>query len=506
MLDVRQETTRPLILAARLGLALAIILGLAACKTVSDRAAELVARGLARPVAERAATRSDLREAIALDPTNDAALRALASFEVVEGRIDVAKQMFGRLSAKAPTDADLNLSLADIALYEQDIPSAVHYLDAAAAVASDDPRLSAGRVALAYYQATAAGNAEMRTVRAADAEAMLNDIPALMPALRVSVQQRLGGADPASALPFIDAARAVRPGFFELEMMRLGALTKAGDNDGAVAQMKAMYATFPEDEDIRAWLKEWYESEAPARDAVDFLIDLAARQGDPEDAHAQIVVYVENAMPPEAAVLELDRIAGKVPAGMIADQYRAEAAGLRFNLGDTAAAITTLREVTKQGASLSDRADLRAQLARMLADIGEVAEAEAIVDQVLLSSPYSVPALKMRARWQIERGKEDAAVSTLRTALSDAPADPALLALLAEAYEKTGETDLAGRALSDAMAASNGGVPQTIAVVQFLERTGRHDTAVATLRTARQTHPDDPDLAKLSGLLDAASP
>lgn len=144
---------------------------------------------------------------------------------------------------------------------------------------------------------------------------------------------------------------------------------------------------------------------------------------------------------------------------------------------------------------LSGRVDLRTDLAGMLAATGGPTEAMAIVDQVQATNPYSLPALKMRARWQIDMNDANAAVSTLCAALSNNSADPALLGLIAEAYEKTGDTELAGRAPCDAMAATKGGVAETVAVVRILERTGKHTTAIAMLRTARRTYPDDPAIA-----------
>lgn len=490
----------------RLALLLVLAGVLSACRDDAEKAAELVMRGIARPVSERAEAQKDLREAIAIDPENADALRALATLEIAEGKFGAAKQMLARLLAGKPADPDLNLALADIALYEQDIPAASTYLGAAAPSAPDDPRLRATRTALDYYAAVAAGNAQVRAARAGDAAAMLGADPVLMPALRVVVQDQLARGDPRPALPLIDAARARRPGDFEIEMMRLGALTKSGDDAAAIEQMKAMYKTFPGDADLRSWLTDWYVTEAPTREAIDFLAELARGQAEDDAAQQTLFAYVEKALQPEGAVAELDRLAGLVPPGAVADLYRAEAARLRYGLGDTRSAIATLREVTKAGAPLSGRVDLRTELAGMLAATGGQTEAMAIVDKVLATSPYSLPALKMRARWQIDMNDANAAVSTLRAALSNNSADPALLGLIAEAYEKTGDTELAGRALSDAMAATKGGVAETVAVVRFLERTGKRATAIATLRTARRTYPDDPAIAALAGELGVPSP
>lgn len=88
----------------RLALLLALAGGLSACRDDAEKAAELVMRRVARPVSERAEAQKDLREAIAVDPENADALRALATLEIAEGKFGAAKQMLGRLlAANRPT-------------------------------------------------------------------------------------------------------------------------------------------------------------------------------------------------------------------------------------------------------------------------------------------------------------------------------------------------------------------------------------------------------------------
>ena len=99
-----------------------------------------------------------------------------------------------------------------------------------------------------------------------------------------------------------------------------------------------------------------------------------------------------------------------------------------------------------------------------------VAAAEPLITEVLKEDARNTNALRLRAAIHLERNQIDDAIADLRSALNDQPRSPELLQTLGAAYERNGSIDLAGKALFDAMKASNYSPPVGLAYVAFLQR------------------------------------
>ena len=99
-----------------------------------------------------------------------------------------------------------------------------------------------------------------------------------------------------------------------------------------------------------------------------------------------------------------------------------------------------------------------------------VAAAEPLITDILKEDARNTNALRLRAAIHLERNQIDDAIADLRSALNDQPRSPELLQTLGAVYERNGSIDLAGKALFDAMKASNYSPPVGLAYVAFLQR------------------------------------
>ena len=127
-----------------------------------------------------------------------------------------------------------------------------------------------------------------------------------------------------------------------------------------------------------------------------------------------------------------------------------------------------------EGVEPSDRTrDVRTQLARMLIQTGDVETAKTEVDAVLAQNPGHPDALKLKAGWQITADQTDAALLALRNVLDQKPEDAEAMGLMADAYLRVGETDLARDYLAPAADASGNAPAQTLRLAQMLANEGR---------------------------------
>ena len=473
----------------------AILAGTASCKSSADKAADLIKQGAAFELAHKDdAARNAYLQALDLDQESIDARRALAALNFRVENFDAARAQYSAIRDRLPNDIDANLALAEIALIVQNTDLAATYADIAFTTAPDMPRTRGIRIALDFYAALAAGDDKAVQTALSNARNLLVSAPEVFTARRIVIQSLMGGPKPDDALPEIDIALKVHPESLELNMMKLNVLGRQKGGTAAIEQMKLMYKQFPTNRDVEGWLHEWYLSDGTPDETVAFLRDLAARYDDDRDQHRQIADYVATHFVKDAALAELEKLTSSYKPRHIADIYRAREAQVLFDTGQKDEAITLMRDIMAKGGPLSQSPDYRTILATMIDHVGRREEARSIIDDVLLQAPTVVAAQKLRAQWLIQEEDFSGAISTLRIALTAAPKDPELMTMIADAYEKAGTPDLAGRSLADAVELTQAGVSESLLYAQFLMRTGDLRMATLTLSNALQAHPDNADL------------
>lgn len=110
-----------------------------------------------------------------------------------------------------------------------------------------------------------------------------------------------------------------------------------------------------------------------------------------------------------------------------------------------------LREVVALGKDTPTGLAARGQLAADRLANGKVAEAKALVAEVLATSPRDNTALVLRSRMLLADGQARDAIIDLRSAAKDQPGSPEIVGLLAQAHRQTAEPQLAREVLVDAV-------------------------------------------------------
>ena len=283
--------------------------------------------------------------------------------------------------------------------------------------------------------------------------------------------------------------------------MKLRLMAQAEDMEGVGALLQTMFDRFPDNQEVRGALIGWYLSQGDTDGAETVLRRLAGEPTASPDGHLAVVQLLQAARGVDAARAELEQLITANTGTPNADLYRALLAGLDFEAGNRDAALAEMEAVIA-GAEPSDQTRrIKVMLARMLEASDNRVGARARIEEVLAEDSSMVEALKMRAAWLVSEDRPGDAIIDLRTALDQAPRDPQILTLMAQAHERDGAMDLAGERLALAVEVSGRAVDTSLRYAAFLQQQDRAEAALAVLTDARNANPASvPVLARLADL------
>ena len=493
----------------RFALLLGLCTVLAACQSSQERA-EAYYRDALELMEQGDPQRAlvTLRNVFDLDGTHREARTLYAGTLRDLGRDRDAYGQYLRLSEQYPDDLTARVALGEIALSQQNWSEARRHGAAARALAPDDIAVRIIGVNIDYADALEAeegtGDPADRRAVVDRAAALSREVPENLPLRRILVDDALRDEDPEAALALIEAALQVAPGNRDLQDTRVSLLVDLGRTDALEAALTEMIARFPEDASIVANLVRYYVSREELDAAEAFLRGRVAAAAGGEAAsealaaaHIDLVQFLLRLRGPDAALTELDRVVAEAETEADRGVLRSLAARIRFDRGETGAAIAQMETLVSEGGDGIAANDDRIVLARMLEQTGDRNRARALVGEVLDLDRTQVAALKLEAGWQISDDLADSAISLLRTALDEAPQDVEALTLMAQAHLRNGNRDLARDVFSLAVEASNTAPEETRRYVALLQEDGRYQLAEQVLTDALRLAPDN-----LSLLLD----
>jgi tetratricopeptide (TPR) repeat protein len=487
-------------------LLLSAALLLAGCESAEERAERHFQSGMALLAAgdpDRALV--EFRNVFKYNGFHKAARQAYADILYDRGEFGEAYGQYLRLIEQYPDTGPVRARLAMMAIQRGDWDEAERHGRAALDLVPDDPDAREVALALDYRKAVRAGDADARAAVAARAEALVAERPEAAIARRLLVDFRVAGEDRAAALAEVEAALEREPQSFELNVMKLRLLAEAEDTAGTGAQLRHMFALFPDNAEVRGALLRWYIAAGDTAGAEAFLREIAGPvTGDPA-GHAAVVQFLQQVQGMAAARAELDRLIAATQGHPNGELFRALAAALDFEAGKRTEAIAAMEEILKTAAASDQTRRIKVMLARMLQATGNPVGARARVEEVLAEDPSNVEALKLRAAWAIDADRPADAILDLRAALNQAPRDPQILTLMAQAHERNGARELAGETLALAVEVSGRAPAESLRYAAFLNREGRSTAAVAVLEDALRANPANLDLMRALGDLHLAA-
>ena len=396
----------------------------------------------------------EFRNVFQLDGKHLNARLTYARIQRERGEFAEAYSQYLLVVEQYPDNLEGRLALAEMAIDRNDWQEAQRHGQAAFKLAPEDPMAEVIAALLDYQTAAVNKDSAGKIAPAAKVQALLdahadNKALALL-AYRVLIDQAYTGPDPVAAMAVLDKAIALNPNNFEWQMLKLRLLINAGDQAAVGAQLNTLYSLFPQDKRVRDLLIGWYMQQKDLDGAEAFLrrlADDAAASSTPTaardavKARLNVVQFLRQARDLAAAQAELAALVAADPANIV---YQATAAAMQFEAGQKDEAVAALTALVKAAPDDEDSRNAKVALARMLQATGNNTGAQALIEEVLVSDPSHVAALKMKAAWLIQADKPGDAIIALRTALDQDPKDADILTLMAEAHERDGARDLAG--------------------------------------------------------------
>lgn len=480
-------------------LALGLGLSLAGCKTSAEKAEEYYQSGLQlleQGDVDRAIVQ--FRNVFDIEGTHYEARKTLA--ETLRGKGDTAGaySQYLRLAEQYPDDLATRIALARMAFDAQQVDEFVRHTTRAAEIAPQDGDVQVLDLARRFREASLDQDDEAREAlgkEAARLAAARPDDPMLMGML-------LDLAATARDLDETDRLTArlleVQPDNRQRHAQRLAVLIERGDAPAIESHLRATIAKFPGDGQAKVDLVRFFMSQNQPDKAEAFLRELAdaAPKGNPAP-RVDLIGFLEMQYGTDAARAELDRILAEGADPLL---FRTLRAGFDFRDGKHDQAIAEIRSVLDGVTEPDDTSrNVRIQLARMLVETGDEAGARQQVSEVLAQNAGHPGALKLQAAWNIRDDKVDDAVLALRSVLDQEPQDAEAMSLMADAYDRAGEPDLARDYLSQAAAASGNAPVETLRLAGRLMSEERWRPAEDALLPALRQAPDNLDLLATLG-------
>ena len=481
-----------------LSLLLTTTLGLSACKTSEEKAEDYYQSGLALlQQGDEDRAMIEFRNVFKYNGLHKEARKAYADTLLKEGKLQEAYSQYLRLIEQYPDTLDVRLTLAEMAIDGNDWEEGERHGRAAIALAPEDLRVQAIKLALDFRTAILAGDTTAQAGLADQAQALLTKLPESRITRRIVVGNLATGPQPLQAIPVIDDGLTINPKSLELNMLKFRILARARDA-GTGAQLRHMFELFPDNADVTRNLIGWYMLQKDYDGAEAFLRQLAGPADSAPDAHVALVQFLQSARSPAIARAELDSLIAANQGTANGELYGGMRAAIVFAGGQHSDAIATLDAIVKGAAASDQTRKLKLILAQMQEATGNLVGARALVEEIIAEDPGNPAALKMRAGWFVADDKPGAAIVDLRTALDQSPQDTEILTLMASAFERDGSLDLAGDQLAKAVAMSDAAPTESLRYAQFLMRLGKVQVVNAVLSDARRANPLNPDILRAS--------
>lgn len=444
---------------------------LTACDSSEERAEKHYQSGLSYLEAgdvDRALV--EFRNVFKLNGAHKDARRTYAEVERERGNAQEAFAQYLRLSEQYPDDLDAAQALAEIAADAGDWATANRFAATALALAPDNDRLKAIRIAAAYGTAINGNDVSGLLKAAAEARKLRATLPENMLLRRIVIDDHIRAQDYNDALTELDAALTLAPDDRALRAQRLTILAALGDETGVEASLIDMVNRFPDAPEMGTTLVRWYVARKEFDKAESFLRKRVATEAPEQSKVFDLVRFLAEQRGSDAAVAELERV---ISAGQNAPAYRSAHAAFIFDLGRREDAIADMRDMLKTAPVSEETRRSKIGLAQMLNITGDTEEANALVEEVLREDPGDTEALKLKASQLILGDSVGDAIAILRRAIDQSPRDAQILTLMAQAYERDGNRELVRESLSRATVAANRAPDESLRYAQFLANEGK---------------------------------
>lgn len=265
-------------------------------------------------------------------------------------------------------------------------------------------------------------------------------------------------------------------------------LTKANDLGGAEGVIRRMIELEPELLDHRLRLARFYVNQSAYDQAEAVLRDAVAHDPNSEQRRLVLAEYFVSRHDLSSAERVLVDAAAQLP---YASRLQFGLAALYRQMGQEAKARERYTSLVHEYNEKPVGLEAKVKLAEMDFHGGKQIEAERQVQDVLKENPRSIEGLVLAGRIALTRRNGKDAVQAFRTVLHDQPELATVHYLLGQAYQVTGDINLAKDSFERAVILYPEQVDAKRSLALLESRSGRHQQARARLEDLLKQRPHD---------------
>ena len=434
-----------------------------------------------------------LRNVLKIDPQDAEAYYLFAQVEEKEKNWRNAVQLYQETIRLAPDHAG---ALIILAKYYLEAHLTEKVIEAAEQVLKNDPRHPQAR---ALKLAAQAVTVDAIPAVVPKAESLAKEFPAepdvaILLATLYGQQQRDREAE-------TTLRRAIEAHPTNLDLLNNLSLilTQAKDTQGVETAIRRMIQVEPKSMDHRLRLARFYVQQAAYSKAEAVLRDAVAL--DPNSEQRRLILadlFVSRNDFPSAEQVLLDATV-QIPHS---SQIQFGLASLYRKNGQDGKARERYDLLVEEYKGKPIGLDAKVKLAEMDLLAGKQAEAERQVQEVLKQNPRSSDGLILSGRMALARRNGKDAVQAFRIVLHDQPDMAMVHYLLGQAYQLTGEINLAKESFEQAVALYPDQVEAKRSLAVLDSKSGRYEQAHARLDDLLKRRPDDVDALNMLMMLD----
>ncbi len=481
-------------------LLLSCTLFLSACDSAEERAEKHYQSALSL-IEEGDVDRAmvELRNAFNLNARHKGARRTMAELQLERGNRQGAYRQYLRLAESYPDDLDSRIMLAEMAFTFGNWDEFDRHGTRAEELDAENPRVKVISLVREYRDAIDDDDPSVRRDLGRKADEMLAERPDDILLRNTLIDNALRDQDFTRALAEIDWMIEAEPTNSRYYQERLRVLATLGDESGVEAQLRKMMEIFPDEPAHMETLVRYYVSRKNL-DAAEGVLRELSEASAPEDPVPTIslIRFLSAFRDPDSVRAEIKKAVSERPDPV---PFQILEASFEFSEGNQKQAIATLQDALSKTEPLDQSLNIKVTLAKMLLATGNEVGARTHVEEVLAEEPTHPGALKMHAAWQIEADETDAAIGELRTALDQNLQDAEAMTLIAKAYARAGQPQLAKDFLAQAVEASGNAPAEALRYAQLLFGEERYLPAEDVLLAALRLAPSNVDLLSALGQL-----
>lgn len=444
----------------------------------------------------------EFRNALRFEENNPEIRRGLARVFLERGNNTGAYQAYLGIAELLPDDLEARVTLSEIAFSLRSWDEFEKHAEIVIEQQPEDARVKALEIALRYRNATLDGDTGLSNTIVTEAEGLAVDLPDSNMLRQILIDGYVKQKAYDKALVQLDKSIEAAPADLLLYNGKLELLSLQNKPDELEAELRRMVPLFPDDQNIKSTLLRYLMARGKADEAEEFLREVMTNAPDKTlraSSAASLVQFILQTKGDTAALAELNSLLSSDTA---TDTLRALRGTINFDSGKRAEGISELQDLLAQETtdmSTLERQNVSVALAKMLVSDGNEVGARKLVEEILADDANAVGALKMQARWLIREDDTAGAINAMRTALDQAPQDSEAMSLMAQAYQRAGNTDLMLNFLSLAVEASNKAPEQSLRYATALRREEKPLQAETVLINALRITPGNADILTALG-------